>query len=281
MYDPRFIPADERVVEHVLGLRVQRTVDADHVADADQRLHGLVERQAELLLNAGWEPVPVRVVEVHVERLHPLQHAEPYPPGCHDAHVHPLDVVRAGDRVGDVPAAPDHPAVLRDVVPDERQHLHHGVLRDADAVAPRHLAHRDAPVDGGLQVDVVGPDAGGDRQLEPGGLRDALGGQVSGPEGLGDDDVRVGQLPLEDGVGAVLVRGDNEPVPPLDQEPLQPESARYGPQEMTGGEVEGGRRGQRLAVRVLRERGYLFASVGGREAGHRVVVENAEYFLGE
>ena len=50
---------------------------------------------------------------------------------------------------------------------------------------------------------------------------------------------------------------------------------------MTGGEVEGGRRGQRLAVRVLRERGYLFTGVGGREAGRRVVVENAEYFLGE
>ena len=48
--------------------------------------------------------------------------------------------------------------------------------------------------------------------LRFGRLRDPLGGQVGGPERLRDDDVGVGQLALEDGVGAVLVGGDDEAV---------------------------------------------------------------------
>ena len=44
------------------------------------------------------------------------------------------------------------------------------MLGDADAVGVRDLGDGDAVLDGGLQVDVVGADAGGDRQLEVGAL---------------------------------------------------------------------------------------------------------------
>ena len=65
-------------------------------------------------------------------------------------------------------------------------------------------------VDRRLQVDVVGADPGGERQLQVRRLGDPLGGQVGGPEGLGDDHLGVGQVALELRVGAVLVGGDDQ-----------------------------------------------------------------------
>jgi hypothetical protein len=66
------------------------------------------------------------------------------------------------------------------------------VLGDADDVGPRDLGDGDAPVDlvGRVQVDVVGPDARGDGQLEVLGLGEALGGEVARVEA----DLR--QLPI-------------------------------------------------------------------------------------
>ena len=74
------------------------------------------------------------------------------------------------------------------------------------------LGDRDAALDRGLQIDVVGADARGDRQLQLGRLGDPLGGQIGGPERLRDHDLRVRQLALEDRVRPVLVRGDDQRV---------------------------------------------------------------------
>ena len=43
--------ADQLVVEHVLGLGMQRRVDGHHVAHLDQRLDIRMEGEAELLLH--------------------------------------------------------------------------------------------------------------------------------------------------------------------------------------------------------------------------------------
>ena len=89
---------------------------------------------------------------------------------------------------------------------------HHHVLRDADAVGVGDLGHGHAVVDGRLQVDVVGPDAGGDGEPQVASLGYPLCGQIRRPERLGDDDVRVHEFALELGVGAVLVGCDDEGV---------------------------------------------------------------------
>ena len=81
---------------------------------------------------------------------------------------------------------------------------------DADGVAVGHFGDGDPAVDCGLQIDVVRADAGRDRELQLRRLRDAVRGQVRRPERLRDHDLGVGQLVLEDRVGAVLVRGDDE-----------------------------------------------------------------------
>ena len=67
-------------------------------------------------------------------------------------------------------------------------------------------------VDRGLQVDMVGADPGGQRELQILRLGDPLGGQIGRPEGLRDDHVGVDQLALELAVGAVLVGGDDQRV---------------------------------------------------------------------
>ena len=61
-----------------------------------------------------------------------------------DSDIHALQVIGAGHSVGDVPAAVYDDLVLRDVVANEREYLHHRVLRDADRVAVGHLGNGDA-----------------------------------------------------------------------------------------------------------------------------------------
>ena len=76
---------------------------------------------AELLLDVRGQAVPVGVVQLDVERLQPAQHRGADAPRGDRADLHALEVVRARDAVGDVPAAVDDPLVRRDVVADERR----------------------------------------------------------------------------------------------------------------------------------------------------------------
>ena len=65
---------DQGVVEEVLGLGMQRRVDRDDVADSYERLDVRVEGHAELALDLLGKPVPIRVVEPHLERLEASEH---------------------------------------------------------------------------------------------------------------------------------------------------------------------------------------------------------------
>ena len=216
------------------------------------------------------------VVEAHLERLQAPQHGGADPAGGHGSDLHPLDVIGAGHAVGDVPAAVDHPLVGGDVVADQRQDHHHHVLGDADAVAVGDLGDRHPGVHRRLQVDVVGADPGGDRELQVRGLGDPLGGQVRGPERLRDHHVRLRQPLLELGVRAVLVRGDDQGVTLRLEELTQPELPRHAPQQLARGEVDRLRGRGRLAVGVLLDLGDLVARVVRRVPVDRIVVEDTE-----
>ena len=84
------------------------------------------------------------------------------------------------------------------------------MLGNTDAVAVGDFSDDDFSLDGGLQIDVIRSDTGGDRQLELGRLGDALRGQVRRPKRLRDHDLRIWQLSLEDRIRAVLVGGDDQ-----------------------------------------------------------------------
>ena len=81
---------------------------------------------------------------------------------------------------------------------------------DADAIAVGDFDDGEAPVHRGLKIDVVRADPRRDGQLQLGRLGDPSGRQVGRPERLGDHDFRVRQFPIENGVRAILVGGDDQ-----------------------------------------------------------------------
>ena len=219
----------------------------------------------------------IGVVQADLERLQPAQHRRADPARADGADLHALEVVRARDRVGDVPAAVEDDLVRGDVVADEREDHHHDVLGDADAVRVADLGDGQPAVDCRLQVDVVRADPGRDGELQVRRLGDPLRRQVRGPERLGDDDLRLGQLPLEDRVGTVLVGRDRELVPALLEEPAQPELAGDAPEQLARREVDRLRRRRRGPVVVAVDLRDAVPGVRGRIPAHRVVVEHAEH----
>ena len=170
----------------------------------------------------------------------------------------------------------DHLLVGGDVVADQGQDHHHHVLGDADAVRVGDLGDGESALDRRLQVDVVGADARGQRQLQVRCLGDPLGGQVGGPERLGDHHLGLGQLALEDRVRPVLVGGDDEPVPAPLEELAQAELAGDAADQLAGREADRLRRRRALPVVVALDRRHLVARVGRRVAVDRIVVEHAE-----
>ena len=106
------------------------------------------------------------------------------------------------------------------------------MLGDADRVAVGDFGDRDPALDRRLQVDMVGADPGGDRELEILRLGDALGGQIGRPEGLRDDDVGIDQLALELAVRPVLVGRDDQLVPACLEEFAQAQLARHAAEQL-------------------------------------------------
>src|SRR5262245_51159725 len=125
---PALHHADQPVVEHALGLGMQRRVDSDHVADLDQRLHVRMEGEVELLLNLFRQAMLIGVVELYTEGLETPERRKADATGGNGADIHAFEVVGTLDAIGDVPAALDHPAIGRDVVAYECEDHHDDVL---------------------------------------------------------------------------------------------------------------------------------------------------------
>mmetsp|Transcript_14560 Transcript_14560/g.38612 ORF Transcript_14560/g.38612 Transcript_14560/m.38612 type:complete len:422 (-) Transcript_14560:51-1316(-) len=269
--------ADELPAEHVLRLRVQGAVDGHHVADPHHGLDGVVEGQAQLLLDLFGQAPPVGVVEVDVERLEAAQHGDADATRRHGADVHALEVVGPGRAVRDVPAALQYPVVRRQVVAHQAEDHHHHVLGDGNGVAEGDLRHGDAGLAGRREVHVVAADPGRDAEPQLRGLGDALGGHVGGPEGLRDHDLRVAELALQHRVRAVLRGRDHEPMAALLQELAQAQLAAHGPEELAGPEVHGRGRGRRLTIRVALDLRDVAARVGLGVALGGVLVQDADH----
>src|SRR5258708_33775141 len=116
----------------------------------------------------------IGVVQLHIERFQPAQPRQTYTASGYRAHSHTFHVIRTRHAIPDVPTALHHPLIRGDVIAHERKDHHHHVLGDADAVAVGHLGDGDAPVNRGLEIGVIGADAGRNYEPEPWRLRDAL-----------------------------------------------------------------------------------------------------------
>jgi len=104
----------------MLGLRMQRTIDGDDIADLDHVLDVWMPGQIEFFFHRLRQSVAVIIVQVHVEGFQAPQHGETDAARRDRAHMHAFDVIGALDAVGDVPAALHHPLIGRDIIADER-----------------------------------------------------------------------------------------------------------------------------------------------------------------
>ena len=241
------------VVEEVPRRWIERHLQVDDIDAAHQRVRVGVEGQAQLLLDLRAQPVRIGIVQVQVEGLQPAQHRQA-DPACGDrAEMHAFDVVAALDAIGDIPPAVHRDLVRRQVVADQRQHHHHHMLGDADAVGAGHFGHGDMGAGGRFEIDVIGADAGGERQLQLLRLRDPLLGQVGGPERLRDHHFGVRQMLLEHRLRAVLVAGHDQLVAVTFQITAQTQFARDATHQLARLEAE----------RPLRRRRGLAVGVAG------------------
>lgn len=174
--------ADEVLVEHAPGLLVQGAVDGDDVTLGQHLLEVFDAAAANLLLLFGGQ----RLVVV-VEKLLAVKGLE----AAQDTLANASDGDGADDLVlqivlllgggGDIPLAALGHLVGGNEVADKDEDGHQDVLGDGDDVGAGDLSDGDAAVGlvGGVEVDMVRADAGGDGKLELLGLGEALGGQIA------------------------------------------------------------------------------------------------------
>jgi len=170
--------ADEILVKQPARLLVQRAVDGHHIALGNHLLEVRDATAANLLLLLLRQGLVVVVEQLlAVKGLEAAQDALADAADGHGADDLALEVVLGLGRLGHVPVAALDGLVGRVVVADEHEDGHDDVLGHRHDVGARHLGHGDAAVClvGGVEVDVVGADAGRDGQLEVLGLGEALG----------------------------------------------------------------------------------------------------------
>src|SRR5262245_13765202 len=154
----------------------------------------------------------VRVMELHAEGLEPAQHSETDAAGGDSADTHPFEVIGTLNGISDIPAAPDDPAISRDVVTNERQDHHHYVLGDADRIGEGDLSDRDAFIHGGLEIYMVGANARRDNEFKFLRFLETLPCQVCRPERLRNNHLGIWKLFVQHRVLAILARGNDERV---------------------------------------------------------------------
>jgi hypothetical protein len=176
------------LVEQTLGLLVERAVDGDNVTLGEHLLEALDTAAADLLLNLGLERLVVVVQELlAVEGLETAEHTLTDTADGDGTDNLALKVELVLGDGGNVPLTADDLLVGGDEVPDQKKDGHDNVLGDGDDVAAGDLSDGDTTVGlvGGIQVDVVRTNTGGDGDLELLGLGQALSGQVTGVETRG------------------------------------------------------------------------------------------------
>ena len=217
-------------------------------------------------------------MQLHVEGLEALQHGQADAAGGHGAHGHALDIVGAGHAIGDVPAAFHDPVVGRDVVAHEAEDHHHDMFGNADAIAVGHLGDGDAAIHGGLEIDMVRADAGGDGELELRSFGDALGRDVGGPKWLRNHDVGIDEFLVERAAFAVLVGCDDQRVSLGLKVLAQAEFARNAAEQGAGLEVNRLGGGQGLTVGIFLEFWEVIPCVGAWISGDGIIIKDADNF---
>src|SRR5260370_22518259 len=127
--------ADQRVIEHVLGLGMQWCVNGNYVTDLHQRLNISMKGNAKLLFDCWRQTMPVGVLKIDVKWFHTSQYGKANPACADDADIHPLKIIRARHAISDIPTTLQHPLMRRNIITHEREDHRHRMLCCAHAVA--------------------------------------------------------------------------------------------------------------------------------------------------
>jgi hypothetical protein len=186
---------DQLLVEETTGLLVQRAVDGDDIALSKHLLEALNATAANLLLNLRSQRLVVEVEELlAIEGLETAEHTLTDTADGNGTDDLVLEVVLVLGDGSDVPVTSLDLLMGGDEVADEGQNGHDDMLGDGNDVGAGDFGNGDTAVGlvGGVQVDVVRANTGRDGDLEVLGLREALGGEVTGVE-TGEISVRRGE----------------------------------------------------------------------------------------
>lgn len=206
---------DEVLVEETTGLLVERAVNGDNVTLGEHLLEIIDATAANLLLGFGGEGLVVVVEELlAVEGLETAEDTLTNTADSDSTDDLTLEVELVLGDGGNIPVTVLDLLVGGDKVADEKEDGHDDVLGNRDDVGASDLGNGDTAVGGvgGVQVNVVRTNTGGDGELELLGLGETLSGEVTGVEGGGDDDFSVDELLVEGGVLALLVGGGHQGV---------------------------------------------------------------------
>lgn len=179
--------ADQLLVEHAVGLLVERAVDGDNVTLGEHVLELVDTSAANLLLLLGGQGLVVVVEQLlAVEGAEAAQDTLTNTADGDGTDNLALEVELVLGGLGDVPVASLDLLVCGDEVADQDEHGHDDVLGDRDDVGAGDLGDGDTAVGlvGGVQVDMVGTNTGSDGDLKLLGLGETLSVQVTRVEAV-------------------------------------------------------------------------------------------------
>jgi hypothetical protein len=172
---------------------MQRAVDSNNITLCQHVLQVLDTTATDLLLDFRLEWLVIIVQQLlAVEGLQSTEHTLANTSHSYGADNLVLEVVLVLRGRSDVPFTGLDLLVGGDEVADKHEDGHEHMLGNGDDIGAGHFGDGDAAVGlvGGVEVDVVGANAGGDGDLEFLRLGQSLGGEVTRVEAVGGSSVR-------------------------------------------------------------------------------------------
>lgn len=180
--------ADELFVEQAAGLLVQWAVDGDDVALGQHLLQTVDAATPNLLLLLLAQGLVIKVQQLlAIKRPQSPQDSLSNSANGNGTNDLVLKIILVLGHGSDVPVPVLDLLVCRDEVADQHEDGHDDVLSDRDDIGAGNFGDSHATVSrvGGIEVNVVGADAGCDGDLEFLGFGEALLGEVAWVESRG------------------------------------------------------------------------------------------------
>ena len=176
---------EQLLVEQTARFLVEWAVDGNNITLAEHVLEILDSPAADFLLHLLGERLVIEVEEfLAVEGLQAAKNSLTNATYGHGADHFVLEIVLVLSHFGHVPITTGDLFVRGDKVADEHENGHEHVLGDGNDVGARNFGDGDAAIGlvGGVQIDMVGTDTGGDGDFEVLGFGQTFGGQIAGME---------------------------------------------------------------------------------------------------